>query len=64
MIVPSRTYGKNCGYSAYVVKRLDDIITVRVPIFHMGRQQWLLKDIRKHPYRPTAAEAKAREKSE
>ena len=47
VIVPAKTSRR--AFSAIVTAVLDDIVRVRVPIFRMGQQEWLLANIRTHP---------------
>jgi hypothetical protein len=48
VIVPGKTTKR--GWTGIVEVVLDDIIRVRVPRFKNGRQEWLLRDVRPHPY--------------
>ena len=48
VIVPGQTVKR--GWTGIVEAVLDDIVRVRVPRFKNGRQEWLLRDVRPHPY--------------
>lgn len=48
VIVPGKTSKR--GWTGVVEAVLDDIVRVRIPRFGYARQEWMLKDVRPHPY--------------
>lgn len=50
VVVPSVTQGSRNAWTAVVEKVLGDVVTVRLRNFNLGRQQYLVRDIRPHPH--------------